>query len=697
MKRFCFLLIVVCSSFGSSAMATDYYVNPTGNDLWSGTIQLPNAGGTNGPFKTLQQAQQAIRTLKKTNQYTNKVTVNIASGNYYLSQPLDLSALDSGLLGKEITWQGELGAQVTLSGGLPVTCSNRDGTFWDCPVTTLPVSTAFFDVARIKGNGPKFELFVDDQKQQLARWPDTGWAHIKVPVDTNTKFSVMETMPAFSSDIYNAQVHIFPNNDWYDQYLGVSSIIVANNEIHLSSPSAFTFSSGRQFYLENILSEFNAPGEWFYDSIAQKVTFIASAGTIPQKVILSSLPKILQLNNTGYLSFKNLTFQHSTSAAISSNNSSNIILDHLNINNVGGKAIEIWLGTNFLLSNNEIHHTGGGAVYIMGGDRSTLISSGNIIDNNYFHDIASTVLTTAPAINVNGVGAKVTHNLIEQTSNTGIVIYGNNHIIEKNELHHLCLGSADCGAIYSSADWTLRGNIIRNNYIHDIIGYGLESVNLANNTVTFSSPINARGIYIDDGASGFEIAGNILENAGVFSIHINGGRDNNIHDNFVSTSNFAILIDNREAKIYWPLLQARLAASPYQTAIWMDAYPQLALPMNNYKWPEGNHVEENVLVSTSSNAASPFLKYFIPAASTTIANNIIWPKSGGITVISELIGLQPYKVLTWPNWVSRGVEKSSIYADPCVSIINKQLITCETSALNNISFSNVPSDIGLIK
>ena len=151
MKYFRILFGLVCFCFGSSAMATDYYVNPTGNDLWSGTLNLPNAVQTDGPFKTLERAKLAIRTLKTTNQFTDKVTVTIAGGRYYLNQALNFSLLDSGLPGREVLWQGEPGAQVTLSGGLPITCVKRDATYWDCPVTTLPVSTTYFDTGRIKG------------------------------------------------------------------------------------------------------------------------------------------------------------------------------------------------------------------------------------------------------------------------------------------------------------------------------------------------------------------------------------------------------------------------------------------------------------------------------------------------------------------------------------------------------------------
>ena len=697
MKHLKILSILAGLCFASAALATDYYVNPTGNDAWTGTLKTPTAKLTDGPFKTLERAKAAIRTLKKTNTFTSKVTVNIASGIYYLNAPLNFNLTDSGLLGREILWQGEPGAKVTISAGLPITCKKRNATFWDCPLTKLPVNRSYFDTNRIKGNAPKFELYVNEQKMELARWPDQGWAHISMPLNKSTQFSVMEKLPAFIGNIKNAQVHIFPGNDYYDEYLGISSITSSSNSIQLTSTSKFPLASGRQFYVQNILSELNAPGEWLYDSTTKKIRFIPPIGSTPQQIIISSLPNILVLQGVSYLGFKNLILQHSTATTISSNNSSNIILDNLNINKIGGKAIDITDGNNILISNNEIHHIGGGAIYISGGNKATLTGANQKIYNNHIHHIGTTLMTVCPAIAIGGVGVQVTHNLLEQGPNAGILINGNEHLIEKNELHHFCLQSSDCGAIYTSADWTMRGNIIRNNFIHDIIGYGLESVDLPHNKVKFSSPFDARGVYIDDGTSGFEIAGNIIKNVSYISIVINGGRDNNIHDNYISTSGYALGVKNREKYLDWTILLNRLSASPYKTAPWVKKYPALAAPMHNYKWPEGNRIERNVFVSTNKLAGSPFFDYSIPAESTTISDNIYWHDTVSFIVYNELLGVQPFKVSKWGDWAKSGVEQASLYLDPCVTINNNQITTCPTTPLKNINFAPIPQDIGLIK
>ncbi len=75
-----------------------FYVAPTGNDQWSGELAAANPAGDDGPFATLTRARDAIRQLKYHNQgqLDRPVEVLVRGGNYHLTEPLRLSAGDSG-------------------------------------------------------------------------------------------------------------------------------------------------------------------------------------------------------------------------------------------------------------------------------------------------------------------------------------------------------------------------------------------------------------------------------------------------------------------------------------------------------------------------------------------------------------------------------------------------------------------------
>ncbi|MEI6267677.1 MAG: right-handed parallel beta-helix repeat-containing protein [Methylococcaceae bacterium] len=686
--------LLACLIVTRHAMATDYYVNPIGNDEWSGTTKAANSEQTNGPFKTLERAKQAIRGLKKADNFTDKVTVNIAGGVYILKQPLHFSLMDTGLPGREILWQGEQGSLVTISAGLPLICRKRNTTFWDCPVKPLPVNTTFYDTGRIKGNGPKFELFVNDQKLELARWPDKDWAHIKLPIDTNSQFSVMETLPALTGTMTDAQVHIFAGNDWYDQYLGVNSVDASGNAIKLSAATGYPLASGRRFYIQNLPSLLNVPGEWFYEAATQKISFIAPIGSTPKEVMLTSLPNIILADGISNITFKNISFQHSAGTAITVKNSNNIVMDNLDVNSIGGKGVDINGGQNVQLINSKIHHTGSAAVAVSGGDRDTLKSSGHLIHNNYIHHMSTVIMTYTPGIEVSGVGIKATHNLLEQGPHAAITITGNDHLIEKNEIHHFCLQASDCGAIYTGRNWSWRGNVVRSNYLHDIIGSGMTSLDLVNNQVIYAAG-GAVGVYLDDGVSGFEISSNIFENAGTMALQIGGGRDNTITNNVFITNDYAIFLDNRWPTYNWDNMQSTLDASPYKTAIWQQKYPALSIPMINKSWPEGNRIERNIIVSTKPGGLS--LRYQVPTNSTVIADNIVWSTTAKPTVDYKILDMnKDIGGAPWAQWIAEGIEKNSLVADPCVTIAVKKMTACSGSPANKIGFTPLATDIGLL-
>jgi hypothetical protein len=75
------------------------------------------------------------------------------------------------------------------------------------------------------------------------------------------------------------------------------------------------------------------------------------------------------------------------------------------------------------------------------------------------------------------------------------------------------------GAFYTGRDWTTQGNVLRNNYIHDLGGGDAKHV-------------NTMGVYLDDCDSGDIIVGKRLLPRGR-AIMIGGGRDNPVLNNLV--------------------------------------------------------------------------------------------------------------------------------------------------------------------
>ena len=184
-----------------------------------------------------------------------------------------------------------------------------------------------------------------------------------------------------------------------------------------------------------------------------------------------------------------------------------------------------------------------------------------------------------------------------------ITYKGNNHIIEYNNIHDVCLLSDDAGAIYSGRSWVWYGNIIRYNCIYNV----------------GSGDHKPDGIYLDDALSGQQIYGNLLVNIPRNSIHIGGGRDNTVSNNIiVNSGENAIYFDERardgalnngwftHAYIDGGDMWDALYDSPWQSEKWQEAFPEYKTMTDDISQSEA--------------------KSYIPNPACTIKGNLIFNK-----------------------------------------------------------------------
>jgi len=700
-----FIKLVITLTFAtlcSAAAAKDYYVSPSGSDSLNGLSPSINFWTKTGPFKTLTRARNAIRQLKAAGKFNEAITVHVGKGTYQLQSALEFDERDSGLPGQEILWEGEKGASIISGGSMLKNCQPYDSSnpnkVLSCPLNANTViNIKGENNHRIGGDAPKFELFVNDRRMHLARWPDKDWAHIAAPLDEKTYFRVFEKIPSFSGDLSSAQVHIFPGNDIYDHYASVKKVDLGNNQITLSSEAIYNLAGGRRFYLQNVEAALNTSEEWYYDQVNSEILFIPPSNIVPNNIAISSALNLLMLNDASRITFKNFTLKYSTGAAIRIHRSDNLLFDHLEINNIGGHAINAPDNTHITISNCNIHDIGYGGILLNGGDRPSLTSSNNVIDNNHISNFDAVLFGFSPAIDIQGVGARIIHNHIEKGNHSAIMLGGNDHIIERNEISQVCLQTGDCGAIYSGRDWTYRGNIIRYNYLHDFLGYELDIKNFQNIGSIIYRYSGARGIYLDDAASGFKVFGNILVNSGTMAMQIGGGRDNKIENNLIKINQLAILVDPRGGYFDWAIPRSSLTTMPIQSAIWSKKYPELSAPMLNDTWPEGNTIQRNIIITPGVSNVS-IVRYWMPKQTNTIGNNLLWSANGNIKIDFGILETRASGgSATWEDWIKQGIETTSLIADPCINLVGNRInLTCINSPISKISFQALPNDIGLV-
>ncbi|MBT7165590.1 MAG: right-handed parallel beta-helix repeat-containing protein, partial [Victivallales bacterium] len=298
-------------------------------------------------------------------------------------------------------------------------------------------------------------------------------------------------------------------------------------------------------------------------------------------------------------------------------------------------------------------------LYSSKSDRDTLTSSGHYADNNYLHDIG--VLNGhGCGISLSGVGLRVSHNLIHDTTRCGIFGGGNDCVVEYNHIRHVNLETEDTAGYYVGGNWHIRGHIIRYNYVHDVLGYGRKGD-------TWTSPHYAWGIYLDDDHSGAHVYGNIVARTTLGGSHIHAGRDNLLENNIFIDHTKQQMQYSGHGRTHWVLGRHRKA---FQEAMakpaYRKAYPQLVEADMDTIWEmTGNTFRRNIISYTSPAAVlyrcgTRDGNVFTDNASD---HNLVW--HGGLPVTIGQYGMKNTPgSLTWEQWQLKGFDTHSVVADP---------------------------------
>src|SRR6185369_15926793 len=373
------------------------------------------------------------------------------------------------------------------------------------------------------------ELFFNSKPLTLARWPNNGWEKIAATPagQKGGRFIYNGDRPTRWSKADDIWLHGYWTWNWADSYVKVAALNSATREIITREPhGVYGYKTGGRYYALNIMEELDEPGEWYLDRKTGILYFWPPEPILQSKTFVSILPTIITLRNASHVTIQGMTIEYCRGTAVTVAGGSNNRIAGCTIRNVGNDAVKIDGGIKNGVQSCEIYQCGESGVTLSGGDRKTLTAAGNFAVNNRIHDFSQWGRTYNPGIAINGVGNLIANNQIYNAPHTAILLHGNEHVIEYNEIHHVCLETSDAGAFYMGRDYSERGNFIRYNYFHDL--------NMG----------DVQAIYLDDFASGTNVYGNVVHKAGR-GLMIGGGRNNDVRNNIFIQCNIAIHIDAR--------------------------------------------------------------------------------------------------------------------------------------------------------
>ncbi len=529
--------------------AIDLFVAPNGNDNWSGTLAAPDKEGSNGPFASLVRARDELRRLKSAGKLEQPATVHLRAGVYRLTNAVSLGPEDSGTPQSPIVWRSFENEKVVITGTQAVTGFEP----WKDRIVAANLRGTALENAVFR------QLFFGGERQVMARYPNVDaadphfgqWAYVLAtdaadPTNQSVSDNVPHVKDHFTATgdvikstwekVERCEIAIHPAYGWAWDTLPVKSVDRENNIIRLGRPASYGLMIGDRYFVQNLLAELDAPGEWYLDRDEKKLYFWPPGDVASAEICAAVSESLFVADRVNSLTLQGLTLDGCGGNAVTLKNCEGTLVAACTIRNTGLWGVAIQGGHNTGAAGNDIYWTGAGGVSIDAGNRTTLTRGDCYADNNYIHHIAAFERTYNTGVNLTGVGNRASHNLIHDCYHQALLIGGNDQLVEYNIVHHTNLGSEDTGGLYmSSRDYTQRGTIIRYNVFHHIGGFGKSNSwsPVRNGQVEYHYPGFTWGIYLDAPEVGCTIFGNVLYSLPVCGLFNHEGRDNRWENNVI--------------------------------------------------------------------------------------------------------------------------------------------------------------------
>jgi parallel beta-helix repeat protein len=474
------------------------------------------------------------------------------------------------------------------------------GTVQQCDLKALGIDE--YGQLRVRGfaqppSPPTLELYVDRVPMTLARWPNHGFVGIQRLLKSGSPATGEPSVFEYQSDRHarwigatDAWLFGYFHYLWADATIKIGRIDSAARTLTTAQPyhygsGGMSTEQGIQYYAFNLLEEIDMPGEWYLERSTGMLYLYppSDPGQSTIEIGLLSTPMIT-LDRVSHMRIEGLTFDLARYNGIVATNSSHCALVGCTVSRMAGNGIMIHGGMDNRLLGCDIHTLGRRGTEIIGGDRATLTPGSHLVENCRIHDFGRIDRTYTPAIQLEGVGHRVAHNLMVNGPSSAMRIEGNDHVIEYNEVHSMVQESDDQGALELFRNPTYRGVVFRHNYLHHIGKTGTEKAVHGQAAIRF-----------DDAISGMLVYGNVFyrcANGNFGAVQMNSGRDNLMDNNLFIDCKQGISGGWYPGNGVWKSLrQGQTPEGFYQNALYLARYPEIATMLDD---PGINHLWRNV-------------------------------------------------------------------------------------------------------
>lgn len=473
-------------------------------------------------------------------------------------------------------------------------------------------------------NGLSPQIYLDDSLMDLARYPNRDADNRPQAMLTGTVLSGTEEQSVSAEfkytdkrveswqDTGNIWAFGWWNMDWAENYNKVS-INKADGTISLAGYLVYGVRKDKRFYMENIFEELDHDNEYFYDYNTGIFYYYQNPSKTPETLeVAHNKNSLVDFNDVSYVTFSGFNLKNGSGYGIYVWGGHDVTIAYNEIKNIAIDAIKIaydekdtsyeWdlpympdqpVGCyNLNIVSNHIYNIGSTGISVRNGAYYQLKHSNTKVENNEIHRFGQIKRTYQDAVKLGSAcGVTVAYNKIYDAPHEGIAGYWTECIIEFNDISDVCRETGDCGAIYTYHRNDSWGNVVRYNYIHDMV-------------VDESLGLGSTGVYVDGNAVGFEVYGNIFEKI-QRSILFNGGVYNSAYNNL--TVNCQKAIDYNDIGISLGLSlkndMKKLKEFYENEKAWQERYPILETYFRDDfddRLPIGGVVKNNIGVGSKS-------------------------------------------------------------------------------------------------
>lgn len=293
----------------SSEIQREIYVSLLGNDENSGTEEAP--------FKTIKRARDEVRAINSN--MSGDIYINIAAGEYFMDETLDLNEQDSGTNGFKIIYQGIAdgdGNKPVISGGVDISKG------WEI----YDESKSIYKHENIDWEFR--QLYTNNDRAIRARVPnllnkETGGPYLRA-TDGDGAYPLFIGKNSKYAQASGDKKEVIWNSSWSQFRARIEDYDANTGRLTFKTPdSTFAWNHHTQgntpYFLENSLDYLDADGEWYLDTDTKTLYYKPRTGEIMNEtqIIAPRLETIVNIEGTDNdskvknISINGLRFLHS--------------------------------------------------------------------------------------------------------------------------------------------------------------------------------------------------------------------------------------------------------------------------------------------------------------------------------------------------------------------------------------------------